>query len=249
MKHLPREMRRWACQVRRETADRLSGRRSRMIGPGGSGAGYGLTFPSRLNLEQPILPSEYVEAKIHNLKLAIARVENVTVPSGWIFSFWHMVGRPTQARGFQPGRSLLGGRIQPDYGGGLCQLSGILYHLSLRAGLTILERHPHSRDIYSEAERYAPLGSDATVAYGFKDLRVLNNLSAAICFRVSIRPEELSARLCSLEPIQTRIVEFVRIAAIDGRQIVETRRRVSEDHTDEIVNISSYQPVARNTIT
>lgn len=240
MNDLPREIRRWACQVRRKAADRLTGRHWKMIGPGGSVADDGSAFPSQLNLDQRILPTDYIEAKIHNLKLAIARVQNVAVPSGRIFSFWRMVGRPTQVRGFQPGRSLLGGRLQADYGGGLCQLSGILYHLSLLAGLTILERHPHSRDIYSDAERYAPLGSDATVAYGFKDLRMLNNLSAAICFRVSVLPDKLSACLCSPASIKPHIVEFIRSSGFDGCQVVETRRRPPEERNYEIVHISTY---------
>jgi hypothetical protein len=98
--------------------------------------------------------------------------------STWrLHSFWHVVGRPSVARGFLPGRSLLAGELRPDYGGGLCQLSGLIYYASLMAGLTIVERHPHSRDIYDEQMRYAPLGADATVAYGFKDLRVLSSLS------------------------------------------------------------------------
>jgi len=58
-----------------------------------------------------------------------------------------------------------------DYGGGLCQLSGIIYHAVLEAGLEILERHPHSLDIYTATTRYTPLGSDAAVVYGHKDLR------------------------------------------------------------------------------
>ena len=41
-------------------------------------------------------------------------------------SFWRVVERPTQARGFQPDRSLLGGQLVADYGGGLCQFSGLL---------------------------------------------------------------------------------------------------------------------------
>ena len=84
---------------------------------------------------------------------------------------------------FLPGRSLLAGQVGPDYRGGLCQLSGRIYYASLMAGLEIPERHPHSRDIYDDQTRYAPLGADATVAYAFKDLRVLNNLPFPVCFR------------------------------------------------------------------
>ena len=71
-----------------------------------------------MSLEQPILPTDYVEAKIHNITLALKRVNNLPIPPGAIFSFWHVVGRPTGARGFLPGRSLLAGELRPDYGGG-----------------------------------------------------------------------------------------------------------------------------------
>jgi vancomycin resistance protein VanW len=107
-----------------------------------------------------------VEAKIHNITLAIKGMNNLVIPPGTIFSFWHIVGRPTRVRGYLPGRSLVGGQLGPDFGGGLCQLSGLIYCTSLVAGLQILERHPHSRDIYDDQTRYAPLGADAAVASG-----------------------------------------------------------------------------------
>ena len=69
-----------------------------------------------------LLLTDYVEAKIHNITLALKGVNNLPVAPGAIFSFWHVVGRPTSARGFMPGRSLLGGQLRPDYGGGLCLL-------------------------------------------------------------------------------------------------------------------------------
>jgi len=95
-------------------------------------------------------------------------VNNLLVPPEAIFSFWHVVDRPTGARGFVPGRSLLGGELRPDYGGGLCQLSGIIYYSSLIAGLDILERHPHSRDIYDDQTRYTPLGATRQSHMGSK---------------------------------------------------------------------------------
>src|ERR1700751_3931945 len=53
--------------------------------------------------------TDYIEAKIHNITLALKRVNNLPIPHGAVFSFWHVVGRPTAARGFVPGRSLLAG--------------------------------------------------------------------------------------------------------------------------------------------
>jgi vancomycin resistance protein VanW len=202
----------------------------------------GSSFPVRISLEQRILPTDYVGAKIHNIEIARSRLENVPIPPEAIFSFWRIVGRPTRSRGFQAGRSLLGGQLRPDYGGGLCQLSGMLYHLSLLAGLRVLERHPHSRDIYDDKSRFAPLGSDATVAFGFKDFRMQNNLPNAICFRISISPEKLGCFLCSPAKVKSNIIEFVKIAEADGVSTVETRHRLG-DAGHEILCTSSYQSV------
>jgi vancomycin resistance protein VanW len=75
------------------------------------------------------------------------------------FSFWQAVGRSTRSRGFVPGRSLLAVELRLDYGGGLCQLSGLIYYTSLMAGLEILERHPHSRDISDESDSLSGFGA------------------------------------------------------------------------------------------
>jgi vancomycin resistance protein VanW len=204
----------------------------------------GTAFPVRLSIEQRVLSTDYVEAKLHNIETARRSLENLPVPPGGIFSFWHVVGRPTGARGFRPGRSLLGGQLQPDYGGGLCQLSGLVYCLCLQAGLEILERHPHSRDIYEDTERYTPLGADATVAYGFKDLRMLNTLRAPVCFRVSIGTETITGCLCSPAAIEPAAVEFVRTGEADGCCTVETRRCLPGEKESRRLTVSRYRRIA-----
>jgi vancomycin resistance protein VanW len=240
MKDAPREIRRFARQLWRLANDWITGRCRKMVAPSECLALEGAAFPFRLSLQQRVLPTDYVQAKLHNIEMARRSLENLPVPPGGIFSFWRVVGRPTAVREFHPGRSLLGGQLVADYGGGLCQLSGLIYHLSLQAGLEILERHPHSRDIYQDAERFAPLGADATVAYGFKDLRVLNTLSAPICFRFCITPESLTGSVCSPALIQPSMVEFLRADQADGSCIVETRRRRPREKGFRIVAVSTY---------
>jgi vancomycin resistance protein VanW len=241
MKNLPREIRRRACQIKRWAADWLSGRRRKLVAPTAAPALSGSSFPVQLKLEQRILATEYAEAKIHNIQLGIRQLQNLVVPPQRILSFWLVVGRPTPARGFRPGRSLLGGRLVPDYGGGLCQLSGIIYHLSLQAGLEIIERHPHSRDIYDDEDRYTPLGADATVAYGFKDLRVLNSLSVPICFRVTVTSEKFSAALCAPVTIEPHAVEFAILSDGNGTCVVETRRRPPNGKEFQSLSVSAYR--------
>jgi vancomycin resistance protein VanW len=224
---LPRDIRRAACQARRVAGDWIFRRSTKFADAKTSSESK--EFSIQLSLEQPILKTSHVDSKIHNIGIAIRLIENVVIEPQQILSFWRLVGRPRPARGFQPGRSLLGGRIVADYGGGLCQLSGILYHLSLLAGLEIAERHPHSVDIYRDDERYTPLGADATVAWGFKDLRILNTLPVPFCFRFELKTEKIVAHLCALEKVQHALVQFTASADGTGERVIETwRKKIGE---------------------
>ena len=95
-----------------------------------------------------------------------------------------------------------------DYGGGLCQLSSIIYHLSIIAGMSIVERHNHSVDIYNDEDRFTPLGADATVAYGYKDLRVKNEYSFPVRFNFEIINDNLIGSVCSTQYIEKRDIVF-----------------------------------------
>jgi vancomycin resistance protein VanW len=172
--------------------------------------------------------------------LAINRIQDVAIKPGEIFSFWHLVGKPNRAKGYREGRSLVSNQLKAEVGGGLCQLSGLLYFLTLKAGLTTLERHAHSLDIYTDSTRFAPLGSDATVVYGYKDFRFQNNLLFPLCFRFSLQEEEITAILCSPQPIPEYRVEF-KVEEFNGRAKVETVRFLEQTNSFEVLNSTTYQ--------
>lgn len=174
------------------------------------------------------------------MNLAIAKIQDIAIQPGEIFSFWHLVGKPDRARGYREGRALVANQLKSEVGGGLCQLSGLLYLLTLKAGLTILERHAHSHDIYTDSTRFAPLGSDATVVYGYKDFRFQNNLSIPVCFRFSMHEEEIRAALCSPQPILEYGVEF-KVKEFNGGAKVDTVRFVPQTHTFEVINTTTYE--------
>jgi vancomycin resistance protein VanW len=173
-----------------------------------------LSFSPQISLHQEIKPGAHVANKSHNLRLAIAQLEEVAIQPGEIFSYWHWVGEPSVARGYCEGRALIGNQLRTTVGGGLCQLSGAIYYLALRAGLTALERYPHSQDIYTPETRFTPLGSDATVVYGYKDLRFCNTLDVAICFRFELTETRLAVHICATQSIPEYQVEF-RIPELD----------------------------------
>lgn len=159
---------------------------------------------------QPIKQSSFFENKIHNIKLGASYINNIIINEGETLSFWRLIGNPTIKRGFKEGRNLISGKLCSDTGGGLCQLSGIMYYVSLKAGLDIIERFNHTIDIYKDEDRFAPLGSDATVVYGYKDLRVRNPYTFPIKFKFEINNNNINCKLFSYKEIKPYKINFIK---------------------------------------
>ncbi len=66
------------------------------------------------------------------------------------------------------------GNVKNGTGGGLCQLSNLIYWMTLHTPLTVTERHRHSYDVFPDSNRTQPFGSGATCAYNYLDLQIKN---------------------------------------------------------------------------
>jgi vancomycin resistance protein VanW len=113
--------------------------------------------------------------KITNLTLACAKINGVLLNPGETFSLWKLVGKPSQRRGYLQGMVLVNGSICSGIGGGLCQLSNLIYWMTLHTPLTITERWRHNYDVFPDSNREQPFGSGATVSYNYIDLQIKNN--------------------------------------------------------------------------
>jgi len=187
-------------------------------------------FSNTLKIKQELKPNE---AKKKNLLKAIKSIESIEIAPNEIFSFWRTVGNPSKKNGFVKSRSLINGKIEDSIGGGLCQLSGLIYYISLSVKLEILERHNHSIDIYTDETRFTPLGSDATVAYGYKDLKIRNNLMSSIKFTFSMEENFLTINLMHSGLIKKNAVEF--------------KEKTIDKNTIEIVTLVSQQVTNKST--
>jgi hypothetical protein len=127
-------------------------------------------------LWRELTPAEFplTAGKVENLRCAARAFHGVEIQAGQVFSFWRQLGRTTKGKGFTEGRELREGCLVPAIGGGLCQLSGLLYQAALEAGLEIVERHGHSRVIPGSA---AEKNLDATVFWNYVDLRFRSDVA------------------------------------------------------------------------
>ena len=109
------------------------------------------------------------DERAENLRLAAEAINGYVIEPGATFSFNEVVGDTTAERGYKEAPVLYSSGLGSSDGGGICQVSTALYIAAVKADLEIVERHPHS--VPSD---YAPIGLDATIVYGSRDLRIKN---------------------------------------------------------------------------
>ncbi|WP_159887387.1 VanW family protein [Paenibacillus puerhi] len=112
--------------------------------------------------------------KVMNLKIASGRIHGVCLRPGETFSYWRTIGKPTRRKGYVPGMLLQHGKVKVGIGGGLCQLSNLIYWMTLHTPLVVTERYRHSYDVFPDAGRTQPFGSGATCFYNYIDLQIKN---------------------------------------------------------------------------
>jgi vancomycin resistance protein VanW len=200
---VPLAVRQIYAQAHRRYRDSVSGFSFQNESGGGE-------WPIRTELTQIVIPGQLFENKLSNLRRGAGMIDCSLMKSGSQWSFWGRVGKPSSGNGFVEGRNIVDGQLVRQVGGGLCQLSSLIHHLALLGGLAVVERHPHSIDIYREDERFTPLGADATVVWGFKDLRLKNPYQFEISIGCFLDRQRLVGQLRSEGPIPFLDVAFLR---------------------------------------
>lgn len=142
--------------------------------------------------------------KIINLRIAAAKLSGVTLRPGETFSYWKLIGRPTKAKGYLPGMILENGTYKAGTGGGLCQLSNLIYWMTIHTPLTVLERYRHSFDVFPDADRTQPFGSGATCYYNYLDLMLQNHTAATYQLVLEVTDTHLKGCWLSDVPLERR---------------------------------------------
>lgn len=147
--------------------------------------------------------------KIINLKLAVECINGVILRPGEVFSYWRLIGKPTRRKGYKEGMILVNGMVRPGVGGGLCQLSNLIFWMTIHTPLTVLERHRHGYDVFPDSNRTQPFGSGATCFYPYGDLMIRNDTLDTFQLSVRVGEENLEGewRVSSQPEYNFEIIE------------------------------------------
>ena len=153
--------------------------------------------------------------KVVNLRLAAAKLDGVLLRPGETLSYWRLIGKPSARRGYLPGMVLFLGRIGSDVGGGLCQLSNLIFWMTLHTDLTVVERYRHSHDVFPDAHRSQPFGTGATCAYPHRDLMLRNDTQETYQLRLRVGEKNLEGEWLATAPPLHRFEIQERDARMD----------------------------------
>jgi len=117
-----------------------------------------------------------------NITNASNTINGHIVQPGEIFSYNQTVGPTIERRGYKKGIIFVDGEKKEGFGGGVCQVSTTLSIAADNAGMTITERHDHSRPV-----SYAKEGDEAATSYGGIDFKFKNEKSFPVVIHSSVK--------------------------------------------------------------
>jgi len=144
---------------------------------------------------------KYQYNKVYNLKLAAKTINRIIIKPHETFSFWRLAKSADKHVPYKNGLNFVEGKIVGDYGGGLCQLSNMLFWLFLHTPLTITERHGHTVLSFPSTTEELPCGIDATIYEGWLDLKVKNETENTFQIKISFDEQYMYGSIFSNKPL------------------------------------------------
>lgn len=183
---------------------------------------------------------QYQQNKIFNCSLASNTMNKIVIGPGETYSFWKLVKNADKSTPYKDGLVVVDGKTTTAYGGGLCQLSNLLFNLFLRSPLSIVERVGHRVKEFPELSNDVVLGIDATIAEGWIDLKIKNDTTNNYQIQLIFEGEDVKAVLrCdkeneyNYEILNKNLQRYVH----DGKVVeeVDVWRRMKDKETHEMM--------------
>lgn len=129
----------------------------------------------------------------NNIAVAASRLNNIVIMPGQTVSVSDTILPRTRANGYLEAGVYLNGVHTTGLGGGVCQVSSTVYNAVMNAGLTVTERKQHSMPV-----SYLPLGLDAAIAAGSKDLKFRNDYTTPVVLQAVTSNKKLTVNVLVL---------------------------------------------------
>ncbi len=120
--------------------------------------------------------------RIFNINVATERFNGILIKPHEEFSFVKVLGEVDGEHGYLPELVIKQDKTEPEFGGGICQVSTTAFRAAIYSGLEITARRNHAYPV----GYYNPQGMDSTVYIPRPDLRFINNTPGYILIQTKI---------------------------------------------------------------
>lgn len=148
--------------------------------------------------------------RIYNIHRALEQFQGLLVAPNEEFSFVHYLGEVDGEHGYLPELVIKHNRTEPEFGGGICQVSSTVFRAAINTGLKITERRNHAYPV----QYYKPYGMDATIYIPKPDLRFKNNTEGHIFIQSVVEGTQLTFQVFGKKD--------GRSVTVDGPHILES---------------------------
>jgi vancomycin resistance protein YoaR len=125
--------------------------------------------------------------RIKNIYVASQKFNGTLIKPEEDFSFVTALGEVDGEHGYYPELVIKQDKTEPEFGGGICQVSTTAFRAAINSGLKITARRNHAYPV----GYYNPQGIDATVYIPKPDLKFINNTPGNILIQTKIVGTEL----------------------------------------------------------
>jgi len=125
--------------------------------------------------------------RIFNINTATARFNGLLIKPGEDFSFVQNLGPVDAEHNYLPELVIKNNVTEPEFGGGICQVSTTAFRAAIYSGLKITARKNHAYPV----SYYNPQGMDATVYIPKPDLTFINDTPGYILIETRIEGTKL----------------------------------------------------------
>lgn len=159
--------------------------------------------------------------RAHNIRVAINVLNGKIVKPDETFSLNDTLGERTHEHGYLTANVIADGKLASGIGGGVSQVTGVLFNAVLLSGLTVVEYKGHSHPVL-----YLPVGRDATLAWNHIDLKFKNNTQVPVYIAFSGTGNKASATLYGAKAPGRKIGLAVDAKKLNERHITAALYRI-----------------------